>query len=84
MNEYVTPVSCKLIFLVSDSESLKEEPEQDVVPPKPTYVKPFKYVFEVKATEIEWSVEKTDNKLKTTVTSDVLTYDKPTPKLMSS
>lgn len=70
---------------VSDSESVEEEPpETEYKPPKPVYIKPFKYVFDVKVTEIEWNVETTNNKLETKVTSEVCPYEVPTPKLMQS
>ena len=51
-------------------------------PAKPVYVKPFKYVFDVNCTEIEWTTETTDTKLQTTTSSDVESFEKPEPKLM--
>ena len=70
---------------MSDSESLPVEPEEEYYElPKLNYVKPFQYVFDVKVTEIEWNIEKTNNKLETTTTSDVVSYNIPNPKLMQS
>ena len=56
--------------------------EEEHEPPKPIYVKPFKYVFDVNVTEIEWTSETTNNRLETTVTADTASFEKPEPKLM--
>lgn len=70
------------VSLVRDSKSVEEPAETEENPPKPVYIKPFKYVFDVNCTEIEWTTETTNAKLKTTTTSDVESFEKPEPKLM--